>query len=62
MPLLIVMWVGRQCIIVVILTHLLHVCGDSELTKVASGMRRDFFTPLSQVIKKPAQGLNGIQM
>ena len=39
-----VLLVGRQCMIVVILTDFLDVCGDSELTKVASGMRRDFFS------------------
>ena len=25
-------------------THFLYVCGDTELTKVASGMRRDFYS------------------
>ena len=40
--------------------HFWDVCGDTELTKVASGMSRDF-TPLCQIIKKPAQGLNSIQ-
>ena len=39
-----VLWVGRQCMIVVILTYFLDVCGDSELTKVASGMRCDFYS------------------
>ena len=39
-----VLWVGRQCMIVVILTYFLDVCGDIELTKVASGMRRDFYS------------------
>ena len=43
MSLLIVLRVGWQCMIVVILTYFLDVCGDTELTKVASGMRRDFY-------------------
>ena len=34
-----VLWVGKQCMIVV--TYFLDVCGDTELTKVASGMRRN---------------------
>ena len=42
--LLVVLLVGRQSIIVVILTYFLDVCGDRELTKVASGMRRDFYS------------------
>ena len=58
--LLTVLRVGRQCMIVVILTYFLDVCGDTELTKVESGMRRDF-TSLCQIIKKPAQMLNSIQ-
>ena len=39
-----VLWVGRQSMIVVILTYFLDVCGYTELTKVASGMRRDFYS------------------
>ena len=39
-----VLWVGRQCMIVVILTYFLDVCGDTELTNVASGVRRDFYS------------------
>ena len=38
-----VLWVGQQCMIVVILTYFMNVCGDRELTKVASGMRRGFY-------------------
>ena len=30
--------------IVVILSYLLDVCGDTELTNVESGMRRDFYS------------------
>ena len=44
MSLLMVLWVGQQCMIVVMLTYFLDVCGDTELTKVASGMRRDFYS------------------
>ena len=55
-----VLWVGRQCMIVVILTYFLDVCGDTELTKVASGMRRDFYSVMPDH-KTPAQGLNSIQ-
>ena len=44
MSLLIVLWVGRQCMIVVIVTNFLDVCGDTELTQVASDMRRDFYS------------------
>ena len=44
MSLLMVLWVGRQCMIVVILTYFLNVCGDTELTKVAADMRRDFYS------------------
>ena len=40
--------------------HFWDVCGDTELTKVAPGMRSDL-PPLCQIIKKPAQGLNSIQ-
>ena len=36
-----VLWVGRQCMIAVILTYFLDVCGDTGLT---SGMRRDFYS------------------
>ena len=36
-----VLWVGRQCMIAVILTFFLDVCGDTELT---SGMRLDFYS------------------
>ena len=39
-----VLWVGRQCMIVVILTYFLDVCVDTELTKFASDMRRDFYS------------------
>ena len=39
-----VLWVGQLCMIVVILTYFINVCGDTELTKVASGMRRDFYS------------------
>ena len=39
-----VLWVGRQCMIVVILTYFLDSCEDTELTKVESGMRRDFYS------------------
>ena len=39
-----VLWVGRQCMIVTILTYFWGVCGDTELTNVASGMRRDFYS------------------
>ena len=39
-----VLCVGWQCVIVVILTYFLDVCGDTELTKVASGMRCDFYS------------------
>ena len=42
MSLLMVLLVGQQCMIVVILTYLLDVCGDTELTKVASDIWRDF--------------------
>ena len=42
--LLMVLWVGRQCMIVVILTYFLDVCGDTEGTNDASGMRRDFYS------------------
>ena len=55
---LMVLWAGRQCIIVVILTYFLDACGDTKLTKVALDM---IFTPLSKIIKKPALGLNSIQ-
>ena len=39
-----VLWVGRQCVIVVIFTYFLDVCGDTELSKVASYMRCDFYS------------------
>ena len=39
-----VLWVGGQCMIVLILTYFIHVCGDRELTKVASAMRRNFYS------------------
>ena len=39
-----VLWDGQQCMIVVILTYFINVCGDRVLTKVASGMRRDFYS------------------
>ena len=38
------LWVGWQCMIVVILTNVLDVCGDTELTKVASGTSCDFYS------------------
>ena len=44
MSLLTVLWIGRQYMIVFILTYFLDVCGDTELTKVASGIRRDFYS------------------
>ena len=43
MSLLALQWVGQQCMIVVILTYFMNVCGDRELTKVASGMRHGFY-------------------
>ena len=39
-----VLLVGRQFMIVVILTYFMDVWGDTELTKVASGMRLDVYT------------------
>ena len=39
-----VLWVGWQCMVVIIITYFLDVCGDTELTKVASGMRRNFYS------------------
>ena len=44
MYLLIELWVGQQCMIVVILIYFTDICGDRELTKVASGMRHDFYS------------------
>ena len=38
-----VLWVGRQCMIVAILIYLLGVYGDTELT---TGMRRDFYSDM----------------
>ena len=38
-----VLLVCQQCMIVVILTYLLDVCGDTEVTKVASDMRHNFY-------------------
>ena len=64
-----VLWVGGQCMIVVILTYLLDVCGHRELTKVASDMRRDSYSVMPDdkeastrvSIQKPHQmlGMNG---
>ena len=42
--LLMVLWVGWQSMLVVILSYFLDVCRDTELTKVASGMRRNFYS------------------
>ena len=41
-----VLWVGRQCMIVYDngYTYFPDVCRDTELTKVESGMRRDFYS------------------
>ena len=39
-----VLWVGQQCMIVVIITYFMNVCGDKEQTIVASGMRRDLYS------------------
>ena len=39
-----VLWDGQQYMIVVILTHFIYVCVDRELTKVASGIRHDFYS------------------
>ena len=44
MSLFIVLWVGQPCMIVVILTYFLDLFGDTELTKVASGMRHNFYS------------------
>ena len=44
MSLLIALWVGPQFTIVVILTYFLDVCGDTELTNFASGMRCDLYS------------------
>ena len=42
--LLMVLWVGQQYMILVKLSYFLDVCGETELTKVASGMMRDFYS------------------
>ena len=39
-----VLWVGWQCVIVVIFTYFLDVCGDTERSKVASCMMCDFYS------------------
>ena len=44
MSLYILLWNGRQCMIVVIPTHFMNVCRDRELIKVASAMRRNFYS------------------
>ena len=33
--------------IVVILTYLMNVCGERELSKVASGIKRDFYSVMT---------------
>ena len=60
LPIFMVLWVGWQCMIVVILTNFLDVSRDTDPTKVASGMRRNFYSVM-HIIKKPAQGLNSIR-
>ena len=42
MSFLMVLWVGWQSMLVVILSYFFGVCGDTELTKNAPGMRRNF--------------------
>ena len=39
-----VLWDARQCMVVVKLTYFMNVWGDTELTKVASGMRCDVYS------------------
>ena len=58
MSLLTLLWVGWQFMIVVIITYFLDVCGDTELTKVASGIRRN--TELTKVASGIRHDFNSV--